>query len=63
MSFWTITRGSAALFLVAAGAAVAETPDPNALAALDKMGTELRTHQIFDVKSDVSMVDVLGSGQ
>jgi hypothetical protein len=63
MSFWTITRGSAALFLVAAGAAVAETPDPNALAALDKMGTELRTHQIFDVKSDVTMEDVLGSGQ
>jgi hypothetical protein len=37
--------------------------DPDALAALDRMGAELRSHQNFDVKSDVTTEDVLGSGQ
>lgn len=41
----------------------ADSVDPDALAALDKMGAELRTHPIFDVKSDVLTEDVLGSGQ
>jgi hypothetical protein len=37
--------------------------DAAALAALDRMGAELRAHQNFDVKSDVTTEDVLGSGQ
>lgn len=52
------------------GIAFGQTPkpsapgvDPDALAALDKMGAELRTHDNFDVKSDIVTEDVLGSGQ
>lgn len=37
--------------------------DADAMAALDKMGAELRSHQNFDVKSDVSTEDVLDDGQ
>jgi hypothetical protein len=37
--------------------------DADALAALDKMGAELRTHSNIDVKSDFLTEDVLGSGQ
>lgn len=57
----------AALAVVLAGGPVmaGEAPavDPDAMAALNRMGAELRTHQTFDVKSDVTMEDVLGSGQ
>lgn len=53
------------LLVLAAGPAFAASSDvdADALAALDKMGTELRTHSNFDVKSNVTMEDVLGSGQ
>lgn len=37
--------------------------DPEAMAALDKMGAELRSHQIFALKSDVTNEDVLDDGQ
>jgi hypothetical protein len=53
-----------ALLLVQAGAGfAADKPDPDAMAALNKMGAELRTHQNFDMKSDVTMEDVLEGGQ
>jgi hypothetical protein len=63
----------AALFgaaILAVSALAADKPpapasgvDPDALAALDRMGTELRSHQVIDVKSDVLTEDVLDSGQ
>ncbi len=53
----------AALLLPTSALAAASAVDADALAALDKMGAELRTHQNFDVKSDITMEDVLGSGQ
>jgi hypothetical protein len=37
--------------------------NPEAIVALDRMGVELRSHQNFDVKSDITTEDVLGSGQ
>ena len=37
--------------------------DPDAMAALDKMGAELRSHNNFDMKADITHEDVLGSGQ
>jgi hypothetical protein len=37
--------------------------DANALAALDKMGAELRSHDLFVLKADVTTEDVLESGQ
>lgn len=37
--------------------------DPDAMAALDKMGAELRSHNNFDMKADITREDVLGSGQ
>ena len=37
--------------------------DADAMEALDKMGAELRSHQTFAVKSDVTNEDVLGDGQ
>jgi len=51
--------------MLQAGASVAadRPAEPDALAALNKMGAELRTHQNFDVKSDVTLEDVLGNGQ
>jgi hypothetical protein len=44
-------------------AEAAPAVDANALAALDKMGAELRSHDNFDVKSDITTEDVLGDGQ
>ncbi|HUO87731.1 MAG TPA: DUF2092 domain-containing protein [Rhizomicrobium sp.] len=73
-----ITTICAALLLAAAASAVAagapmgggkppaapaSAVDPEALAALDRMGAELRSHQNFDVKSDITTEDVLVSGQ
>src|SRR5271155_2831212 len=40
-----------------------EKIDPDAMAALDKMGAELRSHQTFVLKSDITNEDVLGDGQ
>lgn len=37
--------------------------DPDAMAALDKMGAELRSHNNFDMKADITHEDVLGDGQ
>jgi hypothetical protein len=48
---------------IAADKPVAAGVDADALAALDRMGTELRSHQIINVKSDVLTEDVLESGQ
>lgn len=58
----------AAIFAISAlaadkPAAPASGVDPDALAALDRMGTELRSHQNIDVKSDVLTEDVLENGQ
>jgi hypothetical protein len=47
----------------AAAPAEAEKIDPDAMAALDKMGAELRSHQTFELKSDVTNEDVLADGQ
>jgi hypothetical protein len=52
-----------ALFASSSAFAAASDVDADALAALNKMGEELRTHSNFDVKSDVTMEDVLVSGQ
>ena len=52
-----------AVFSAASAFAAQSEIDPDALAALDKMGAELRTHQNFHVKSEVVNEDVLGSGQ
>jgi hypothetical protein len=46
-----------------APAASASKVDPDAMAALDKMGAELRSHNNFDVKADITHEDVLGDGQ
>ncbi len=60
----SILACAGALLMLQAGAGfAADKPDADAMAALNKMGAELRTHQNFDVKSDVTMEDVLGSGQ
>lgn len=37
--------------------------DPDAMAALDKMGAELRSHQTFVLKSEVTNEDVIGDGE
>src|SRR5580698_6327319 len=37
--------------------------DPDAMAALDKMGAELRSHNNFDMKADITHEDVLGDGE
>ena len=62
--------GAGALVLVIASAGLgrgdaAKTPavDPDAMAALDRMGAELRSHSTFSLKSDVTNEDVLGDGQ
>ena len=47
----------------AANASKGAKVDPDAMAALDKMGAELRSHQTFAVKSDVTNEDVLADGQ
>ena len=47
----------------AADASASSKVDPDAMAALDKMGTELRSHNTFDVKADVTKEDVLEDGQ
>ncbi|HTW34426.1 MAG TPA: DUF2092 domain-containing protein [Rhizomicrobium sp.] len=44
-------------------AASASQVDPDAMAALDKMGAELRSHNNFDMKADVTREDVLKDGQ
>jgi hypothetical protein len=44
-------------------ASSASQVDPDAIAALDKMGTELRSHNTFDMKADVTKEDVLDDGQ
>lgn len=73
-----VCAGTIILFLSAAGPNVAaksksapsaaaaskdETVDPDAMAALDKMGAELRSHQTFALKADTTNEDVLGDGQ
>jgi hypothetical protein len=63
MKLSTFACVGALLMLQAGSSFAADKPDPDALAALNKMGAELRTHQNFDVKSEVTMEDVLGSGQ
>jgi len=54
-------------FAVAASGAPAAAPtsgiDPDAMAALDKMGAELRSHNNFDMKADITHEDVLNDGQ
>jgi hypothetical protein len=47
----------------AADTASTSKVDPEAIAALDKMGTELRSHNMFDMKADVTKEDVLDDGQ
>src|SRR5277367_3702872 len=47
----------------AAAASKDEKVDPDAMAALDKMGAELRSHQTFALKADTTNEDVLGDGQ
>jgi hypothetical protein len=58
---------SAAAPRLAVAAPAAATPtsgvDPDAMAALDKMGAELRSHNNFDMKADITHEDVLGDGQ
>ena len=56
---------AASHFAVAASntATSASQIDPDAMAALDKMGAELRSHNNFDMKADITHEDVLGSGQ
>jgi hypothetical protein len=66
MTLPRLACGCAAFALLAAGVAsgaATSAVDPDALAALNKMGAELRTHQNFDVTSDVTTEDVLGDGQ
>jgi hypothetical protein len=46
-----------------AAAAPPSPVDADALAALNRMGAELRTHQNISLKSDVTMEDVLDNGQ
>ena len=46
-----------------ANATSASQIDPDAMAALDKMGAELRSHNNFDMKAEITREDVLGSGQ
>lgn len=62
-----IASGCAALLVLTVQSGLAAQPpsavDPDAMAALNKMGAELRTHQTFDVKSEVTREDVLGDGQ
>jgi hypothetical protein len=52
---------------IAAAASATATPtsgiDPDAMAALDKMGAELRSHNNFDMKADITHEDVLGDGE
>lgn len=45
------------------GTASTSAIDPDAMAALDRMGAELRSHQTLSIRSDVTAEDVLGSGQ
>ena len=47
----------------APAAAPASGIDPDAMAALDKMGAELRSHTNFDMKADITNEDVLNDGQ
>lgn len=52
--------------VVAAESAEAQSAsevDADAVAALDKMGAELRSHNVFVLKADVTNEDVLESGQ
>ena len=51
------------LAIAAAPAAAQGARDPAALAALDRMGAALRSHQMVNVHSDVTAEDVLTSGQ
>ena len=51
------------LALAAAPAAAQDPREPTALAALDRMGAALRSHQDLNVHSDVTVEDVLTSGQ
>jgi hypothetical protein len=46
-----------------ADAQPASAVEPEAVAALDKMGAELRSHNVFVLKADVTNEDVLESGQ
>ena len=51
------------LALATAPASAQGARDPAALAALDRMGAALRSHQMVNVHSDVTAEDVLTSGQ
>jgi hypothetical protein len=47
----------------AEGAAKTSAIDADAMAALDRMGAELRSHQLLSIRSNFTAEDVLGSGQ
>ena len=51
------------LAIAAAPAAAQDARDPAAVAALERMGAALRSHQTVNVHSDVLVEDVLTSGQ
>jgi hypothetical protein len=51
------------LALIASPASAQDARDPAALAALDRMGAALRSHQAVNVHSEVTAEDVLTSGQ
>jgi hypothetical protein len=55
--------GAAADELPGKGGTKASAIDADAMAALDRMGAELRSHQLISVKSEVTSEDVLGSGE